>query len=297
MKIVKPVWCVVFSMVIFAACSKNESEENKPAEPKPEAIIEPGPDQIRKVIRYNDTGVVQDSIFFRYDTKNRIAKIEYGDFVNGRFKFKVDFVYTTNASGANILMEQDSTLATTGKYYLTASATYYVNAAYQKATRVAIQSPLSYGITYDSNGFVNSVRQSGQKQNDAYQDVTFQSQNNNLTEFVSESDLAGNYRINYEYYPEPYPHNLNFNLNETGMRLFWNAQLSDVFSFRHSLLGKRNMNLVKKQTTSYGQADSTEISYQYEFNSLGLVSKIQSATISSKNGTKPMAARYEIFYY
>jgi hypothetical protein len=291
---------VACTLLLLGSCSKKESEQTQPEAAANSSVSVPATqvnDLIRKVVRYNSSGGIEDSILFKYDSQNRITKIEYGTFTNGGYKNKTDFAYISSATGSNIILEKDSTLAATGKYYLNSSATFYVNSDYNKASSVAIQSPVSYGVAYDSFGFVKSVRQSGQKQTDSYLHVTFQSQNNNLTESVTDSDLMGNDRTNYEYFQEPYLHNLYFNAYEGGMRLFWNYQLTDVFSLRHSFLGKRNANLVKKQTTNLGLSNSTEISYQYEFNSLGLVSKIKTASVSANGATTPMKTKYEIFYY
>jgi len=298
MKNLKFLSVLVFSILFLASCEKPENEENKPEEPTPEVTTEPRIDLIRKVIRYNTTGGIEDSVLFKYDSQNRVSKVEFGPLTNGRFKNKIDFsYYFSTQRNSNVIIEQDSALNAYGQYYSNSSATYSVNSDFKNAKGINALSPLTFAITYDSDGFIKSVTQGGMKQGSWYMDAFFKSKNNNLASSNTDSDPMGRDSTHFEYYPELYNHDLYFNFTNFGIGTFWNGTLTDLFNFRHSFLGKRNTNLIKEQTTVSYTGDSIENKYEYEFNSSGLVSKIKTATVSSTNGSTPMATRYEIYYY
>ena len=300
MKNLKFLSLLVFAFVFFTSCDKKESEENKPEESKPVATAEPRIDLIRKVIRYDASGGIEDSVIFQYDSQNRVSQIEYGSVVNGNFQNKVVYVDSLNQFSKK-RVEKNYKLETNGQYKLLFTMFYNLNSA-SKIVSISRMNgnnltDKQYNVNYDSLDYAKSITEIPVKSGSWFSDINFTTVSSNRISARTHCDPCGHDLVTYEYYSSPYNHNLFTGIYEEGFYLFWNTTLINQLDFRNSLFGKRSSNLVKRQIKDIAQTGTTEINYEYEFNSLGLVSKIKTATVSSINGSTPMATKYEIFYY
>ena len=301
MKNLKYLSVLVLSFVFLASCEKQESEENKPQELSAQSKT----DLIKKVYRYGyDGSTIEDSILFTYDSQNRLSEIKYRPVKNGLFSGKKNYSYSFDqASNSNVVLEQDSILNidAPGKYMLWYAVKYFLNGNYQQATRIEIpKSNLAYSVTYDSLGFLKTVHEIPKQFNNL--NFNFIWQNNNLHQaFISRENPNSTGTFTHEYYPESYKHDLNFEIYDGyGHGGLWNWDLNNLHHNKYVFLGKKNTQLLKKQTYT-SDLGTDVVDYQYEFNAKGLVSKIRSEKVTtSNNGPRagsPMATRYEIFYY
>src|SRR5688572_2571064 len=243
MKNLKFLSVLVFSILFLASCEKPENEENKPEEPTPEVTTEPRIDLIRKVIRYNTTGGIEDSVLFKYDSQNRVTKIEYGPYVNGQFRNKVIYQDSIDQYGKR-LVERSYELDNSGNYKQLFFMVYSNNTSNKigSAYRYLNSStyPNSrYSLTYDSLGLIKDVRQLIYKQGDWFFDISFKYANSNLVEAVSGGDPFGYYITEFEYFSQPYNFNIYTGIYEEGQKFAWNANLIDQFDFRNCILGRK----------------------------------------------------------
>lgn len=299
MKKLKFLSVLVCSMLVLVSCEKPETDENQPQEPAPTGTAEPRIDLIRKVIRYNAAGSFEDSVRFKYDSQNRISQIEFGPVTNGKYYGQIRYVFSKNQAGRGVILEKNLILNSSGNYDSISYVSYTLNADYENATYIQVgnnpsfQAGRFFHVYYDSLEYITDVVQTQiKKQMDYYLDYKFKTEGGNITEARADSYPGAGGDCNYEYYPQPYNHDLFISVLGKPHLYFWGIDLENVFDIRHKFLGKRNQNLVRKAVRG-----TTVESFEYEFNSLGLVSKIKTATVSSTNGSTPMATRYELFYY
>lgn len=297
-----------FFIVLLASCEKKESEENKPEEPAQTSNPESRSDLVRKVIRYNASGAVEDSVLFQYDPQNRISKIEYGTFTNGYAAKQTNYAYSVDPAGNQTTTESHSLLNNTGQYQPEAEVVYrqvlnlptiskypvtFIKAAFGNHASY-------YEVSCDSMGLVSAINQTNiKKQMDYYLDYFYTSSNGNIKSVRPDSYPGAGQVCTFEYYGQPYEHDLFVTGFGGKQTLFWPEGLENVFDNRHRFLGKRNRNLPKKmrEATFSINAPFVDTFFEYEFNSLGMVSKIKSGTASATNGALPMTTRYELFYY